>query len=111
MQNFVRFLKELRPYWRVMAVVVVLTLLTAALSLPPPYILKYLIDSLSDAHVRENWHVPLARVFVIFVALSTASSFVGYWLSYAVTYLGQRFKYDMRHKAVLAHPIVVAWLF
>ncbi len=98
MQNFARFLKELRPYWRVMAIVVVLTLLTAALSLPPPYILKYLIDSLSDAHVRENWHVPLARVFIVFVALSTASSFVGYWLSYAVTYLGQRFKYDMRQK-------------
>ena len=98
MQNFARFLKELRPYWRVMAIVVVLTLVTAALSLPPPYILKYLTDSLSDAHVRAHWQVPLARVFIILVALSTASSFVGYWLSYAVTYLGQRFKYDMRRK-------------
>ena len=36
MQNFVRFLKELRPYWRVMGIVVVLTLLTSALAFPRP---------------------------------------------------------------------------
>ena len=98
MQNFVRFLKELRPYWRVMGIVVVLTLLTSALAIPPPLILRYLTDSLSDKAVRAHWHVPLIRVFLLYVAIATASSFVGYWLTYTITYLGQRFKYDMRRK-------------
>ena len=98
MQNFARFMKELRPYWRVLAIVVVLTLLTASLSFPPPLILGYLIDSLSDKAVRAHLQVPLLNVFVLYVALATAGSFIGYWLTYAVTYLGQRFKYDMRRK-------------
>ena len=98
MQNFTRFLKELRPYWRVMGIVVVLTLLTSALAIPPPLILRYLTDSLSDKAVRAHLEVPLIRVFLLYVAISTASSFVGYWLTYTITYLGQRFKYDMRRK-------------
>jgi ATP-binding cassette subfamily B protein len=98
MQNFVRFLKELRSYWRVMGIVVVLTLFTSALAIPPPLILRYLTDSLSDKAVRANLHVPLIRVFLLYVAIATASSFVGYWLTYTITYLGQRFKYDMRRK-------------
>ena len=98
MQNFVRFLNELRPYWRIMVIVVVLTLLTAALSLPPPLIIGYLTDHLSDKAVREHLPVYLGNVFLIYVALSTSGSFVGYWLTYSVTYLGQQFKYDMRRK-------------
>ncbi len=98
MQNFVRFLNELRPYWRVMIIMVALALLTAALSFPQPLILRYLTDSLSDKALRAHPFVPLARVFGLFVALATASAFVSYWLAYTVTYLGQRFKLDMRRK-------------
>ncbi len=98
MQNFVRFLKELRPYWRVMIIMVALALLTAGLSFPQPLILRYLTDSLSDKALRAHPFVPLARVFGLFVALATASAFVSYWLAYTVTYLGQRFKLDMRRK-------------
>ena len=98
MQNFVRFLNELRPYWRVMLIMVALALVTAALSFPQPLILRYLTDTLSDKALRAHPSVPLARVFVLFVALATASSFVSYWLAYSVTYLGQRFKLDMRRK-------------
>lgn len=98
MQNFVRFLKELRSYWRVMIIMVALALLTAGLSFPQPLILRYLTDSLSDKALRAHPFVPLARVFGLFVALATASAFVSYWLAYTVTYLGQRFKLDMRRK-------------
>ena len=37
-------------------------------------------------------------MFLFYVTIATASSFVGYWLTYTITYLGQRFKYDMRRK-------------
>ncbi|HEV2473491.1 MAG TPA: hypothetical protein VGS41_12535, partial [Chthonomonadales bacterium] len=46
-QNFVRFLKEIRAYWRVMALIGVLTLITSALSLPMPLVIQYLTDHLS----------------------------------------------------------------
>ena len=98
MQNFVRFLKELRPYWRVMIIVVTLALITSALSIPQPLILGYLTDHLSDKSVAANRPVFLGRIFLLFVSLATASAFVSYWLAYTVTYLGQRFKLDMRRK-------------
>ena len=54
MQNFVRFLKELRAYWRVMALVIVLTLITASLSIPLPWVMGYLTDRLSDKALAER---------------------------------------------------------
>ena len=98
MQNLVRFLKELRAYWRVMAIIVCLTLITAALSLPMPFVLQYLTDHLAEKTFRQNLPVNLRGMFLVVVLGATASAFFGYWLAYAITYLGQRFKYDMRRK-------------
>ena len=100
MQNFVRFIKELRAYWRVMAIIVVLTLITSSLSLPMPLVIQYLTDHLSNEALRRSPHltVNLLGVFGLVVGVAVASAFFGYWLTYSVTFLGQRFKYDMRRK-------------
>ena len=100
MQNFGRFLKELRAYWRVMLLVVFLTLITSALSLIPPQIIRWITDHLSvDAFRTGNFRsVNLPLVFLVSISVAASSAFVSYLLALAITYLGQRFKYDMRRK-------------
>ncbi len=98
MRNLIRFIHELRAYWRVMIVIACLTLLTAALSLPMPFVIQYLTDHLSDTALRRNLPVHLPAVFAIVVGVAAASAFFGYCLQLAITYLGQRFKLDMRRK-------------
>ncbi|MCC6729576.1 MAG: ABC transporter ATP-binding protein [Chthonomonadales bacterium] len=93
MRNLLRLLNEVRRYWRVLLLIGVLTLTTAGLGLPGPLIVKYLVDHLVD-------HKPF-NVFLVFLALvgvAAAAGLVGFALTMCVTYLGQRFKYDMRRK-------------
>lgn len=100
MQNFLRFIKELRAYRRVMALIVFLTLITSSLSLPMPLIIKYLTDHLSEKALKDGTFVSvnLPLAFGIVVGVATASAISGYCLTYSITFLGQRFKYDMRRK-------------
>jgi ATP-binding cassette, subfamily B, bacterial len=103
MQNFVRFLKEVRVYWRTLIVIGILTLLTSALSLPPPYLLKIVTDSLTAKALQQHPHIgpiyhTLFLIFLAYALLALGGAFVGYWLTYLITLLGQRFKLDMRRK-------------
>ena len=100
MQNFVRFLKELRAYKRVMFFIVILTLITASLSLPMPIIIQYLTDHLSDIALQKNPNTKLnlVGIFTAIVSIAAVSAVTGYWLTYSISYLGQRFKLDMRRK-------------
>lgn len=98
MQNFVRFIKEIRQYWRLMLLIALLTLCTAALSPWPPIIIKYLTDTLSDAALKRHAPVNLPLVFFGGVGLATASAVFGFGLQYSITLLSQKFKYDMRRK-------------
>ncbi len=98
MQNFVRFLKEIRQYWRLICLIVFLTLCTAALSPWPPIIIKYMVDTLSDAGLRKHLPVNLAMVFFAGVGLASASAIFGFCLQYSITLLSQKFKLDMRRK-------------
>ncbi len=98
MHNFIRFLREVRSYWRLLLIIGCLTLVTSAISLPPPYLIKILTDSLSPKAVRLNLPVHLLQIFLAFVLLAIAGAFTGYWLTYSITLLGQRFKMDMRRK-------------
>ena len=93
MHNLIRFLGELKAYARIMGIIALLTVLNSALALPPPMIVKYLID-----HLMQRGPVNLPGVFLVVVGIAIGSAFIGYWLTYAITYLGQRFKYDMRRK-------------
>jgi subfamily B ATP-binding cassette protein MsbA len=98
MQNFVRFVRELRAYRPVMALIVLLTLITASLSLPMPFVIKYLTDRLSAKALGQHQPVNLPGVFLVVVGIAVASAFFGYCLTLAITYLGQKFKLDMRRK-------------
>ena len=98
MQNIVRFLKEIRAYWPTMLLIIFLTLITSSLSLPMPFVIQYLTDNLSEKAFRQNLHVNLLGVFLVVVGVAAASAFFGYCLSLTITYLGQRFKQDMRRK-------------
>ena len=93
MRNFKRFIRELKAYWKVMSLVLVLTVLTAALGLPGPLIVAHLIDAL-----QKHKPINLMLVFIAFVGVAVGTGIVGYALTNAVTYLGQRFKLDMRRK-------------
>ena len=98
MQNLRRFLKELRAYWRIMVLVAILTLINAALSLPFPKVVQYLTDHLTDKALQAREPINLPAVFGVVVGVALMSAIVGYYLSLCLTYLGQRFKLDMRRK-------------
>jgi ABC-type multidrug transport system fused ATPase/permease subunit len=93
MRNMVRLLRELRVYWKVMVVIAILTLVTAGLGLITPLLIANLID-----HLYKRQYVNLPVFFSLYVGVAIISGIVGYALTTAVTYLGQRFKLDMRRK-------------
>src|SRR5258708_1538837 len=97
MKNIKRLFRELRVYRKTMAIIGVLTLMSAALGLPGPLIIKYLID-----HLISRQHINLPLIFLAFVGIAFASGVVQFGLTMSVTFLGQRFKLDMRRK-VYAH--------
>ncbi len=93
MRNLLRLFHEVKRYWRVLMLIVFLTACTAGLGLPGPLIIRYLVD-----HLVARKPFNIALFFAAYVGVSVASSLVGAALSLTVTYLGQRFKYDMRRK-------------
>jgi ATP-binding cassette, subfamily B, bacterial len=122
MQNFGRFLKEIRRYWRLMLLIVCLTLCTAALSPWQPIFLKYMTDGFSDLALKNHSLIVLVRplfslrhglrfvpfpvtqqmylviVFTAGVTVATLSSAFGFCLQYSITLLSQNFKLNMREK-------------
>ena len=64
-----------------------------ALGLPGPLIVEYLIN-----HLTQRQPINLLYILLAFVTVATAAGIVGFLLTITVTYLGQRFKYDMRRK-------------
>lgn len=93
MRNLLRLFHEVKRYWRVLMLIIFLTACTAGLGLPGPLIIRYLVD-----HLVARKPFNIALFFAAYVGVSVASSLVGATLSLTVTYLGQRFKYDMRRK-------------
>src|ERR1051326_7586304 len=93
MKNVKRLFRELRVYRKTMAIIGVLTLMSAMLGLPGPLIIKYLVDHLIS---RTPLNLPL--IFLAFVGIAFASGIVQFALTMSVPYLGQRFKLDMRRK-------------
>ncbi|MES2464975.1 MAG: ABC transporter ATP-binding protein, partial [Armatimonadota bacterium] len=88
-----RFLRELRPYMRTMIVVGILTIANAGLALLVPRIIGDFINTLT---AKKPVNLPL--VFIEILGLSIVSGAASYFLNTTVTFLGQRFMYDMRRK-------------
>ena len=93
MKNVKRLFRELKVYRKTMALIGVLTLMSAALGLPGPLIIKYLID-----HLISRTPINLPLIFLAFVGIALAAGVVQFALTMSVTFLGQRFKLDMRRK-------------
>ncbi len=93
MRNVRRLFREMRSYWKILLLIGVLTVMSAALGLPGPLIVKYLVD-----HFVSRQPINLAGVFLLFVGIALSSGLVSFALTLTVTYLGQRFKYDIRRK-------------
>ena len=98
MQNLIRFLKELRVYWRVMLLIVLITLGLSALSIQPTLLLASLADHLSDKALARHDAVNLPRFFCYMVGIAMGSALLNFCLGYCVNYLGQQFKLGMRRK-------------
>jgi subfamily B ATP-binding cassette protein MsbA len=90
-----RFLRELRPYLRTLIFVGVLTIANAGLALLVPRIIGDFINALNPQRPQS---VNLPLVFWEILGLSIVSGAAGYFLNITVTFLGQRFMYDMRRK-------------
>lgn len=95
MELLLRFLRELRPYARTMVVVGCLTIANAVLNLFVPEIIRGLFNHLDPRHPKP---VNLPLVFAEILGVSIISGVSGYFLNVTITYLGQRFMYDMRRK-------------
>jgi ABC-type multidrug transport system fused ATPase/permease subunit len=76
-----------------MVLIAILTVITAGLGLPGPLIVAHLIDSLYKHHP-----INLFLVFLALVGIAASTGLVGYCLTFAVTYLGQQFKMEMRRR-------------
>lgn len=98
MQNFMRFLREVSRYWRVLLLIAFLTLLNSGLSLLPPQYIRYLTDTLSDAGLRKHLPVHLGYLFLAIIVIAALQAVFGFCVTLAITWLGQRFKLDMRRK-------------
>lgn len=92
-----RFLRELRPYVRTMIIVGILTIANAGLALLVPRIIGNFINALHPS-LKGSAQVSTPLVFVEILGLSVVSGVAGYFLNTTVTFLGQRFMYDMRRK-------------
>ncbi|MHB1462118.1 MAG: ABC transporter ATP-binding protein [Armatimonadota bacterium] len=93
MKNILRFIKEVMPYRMTMIWVAILTLCAAAIGLPMPRIIGWLLDRLYSGKPFPLWWI-----FAAIMGISLLGSIVGYGLGVLVTTLGQRFMYDMREK-------------
>ncbi len=93
MKNILRFIKEVMPYRMTMIWVAILTLCAAAIGLPMPRIIGWLLDKLYSGEPFPLWWI-----FAAIMGISLLGSIVGYGLGVLVTTLGQRFMYDMREK-------------
>src|SRR5438105_2910197 len=93
MRNVRRLFKEMRQYRKVMVIIAFLTLCAAGLGLPGPLIVRYLLD-----HLIAGRPVNLPLIFCALVGIAAMSGVVQFALTMCVTYLGQRFKYDVRRK-------------
>jgi ATP-binding cassette, subfamily B, bacterial len=90
--QYKRVLRWIIPYWRSLCAVILLGLVSAALSLLQPYISRWLID---DALMRRDMRM-LGEIAILTVALTIASSAVSIASSYLYIHFSARSLFDMR---------------
>lgn len=90
--QYKRVLRWLVPYWPTLSAVILLGLLSTALSLIQPYLSRWLID---DALMRHNMRA-LEEIALLTIALTVVSSAVSIASSYLYIRFSARSLFDMR---------------
>src|SRR6478736_8795123 len=92
-QTFHRVVGFFEPYWKRVAITVVLILITAGLGIINPYLLKYIID---DAIPNQDLH-QLYVLVSLMVVIPLISGLIGVGLSYLNISVGQHVMRDLRN--------------
>jgi ATP-binding cassette subfamily B protein len=87
-----RFVRYLRPYRGMVALVLVLLPPAAAAKLAQPYLIKVAIDS----HIVTGRMAGLPGVTALYLLLIAVEALLTYLQMYLLQYLGQRVMYDLR---------------
>src|SRR5256712_7668132 len=110
-----RLLEYLRPYWLVVLVALVATLLYGVLQAVPPYLMKVEVDRYLDPTGRAQLPQWLARflsssplvgisqiAFALFLPTVVATFFLEFGQTFAMQLVGQKVMYDLR-KQIFGH--------
>ena len=95
---FKRVLIHLKPYWRLVALAVVLLLAVSLLNLAGPYLTKIVIDD----HIKEGDMNGLDVIAAIYFGVLVFSFIFQFFQTYLMQYIGQKVMFDLRSK-VFAH--------
>ncbi|MEM2906031.1 MAG: ABC transporter ATP-binding protein [Candidatus Bathyarchaeia archaeon] len=83
----------LRPYWLIVTLGLVLSVVLTGVGLAPPYLTRTLIDSIFIEHKMEL--LPILTLALL--AVYGANTLLGIAVNYILSYLGQKVIYDMRY--------------
>src|SRR5438876_9400962 len=110
-----RLLEYLRPYWLVVLIALVATLLYGVLQAVPPYLMKVEVDRYLDPTGRAQLPHGLAQflsssplvgisqiAFAFFLPTVLATFFLEFGQTFAMQIVGQKVMYDLR-KQIFAH--------
>jgi subfamily B ATP-binding cassette protein MsbA len=92
MKTFARLLRELRPYWKPLALAIALTFAAAGIELLPPLFQRWIIDDAIAARDVQRVIGLVAGLLGVYLANSSIRG-VDLYVRHA---LGQRFIYDLR---------------
>jgi len=87
-----RLLKYVKPYWKQVAISVILVLILAVLNPLRPYITKFAID---DYILKSNYS-GLTKLAVLLFGILLLQGILQYLLSYVTEWIGQKTIFDLR---------------
>lgn len=93
-----RLLRYLRPYWRYVAVALVLLLISSAFALAGPYLVKIAIDE----HIATSDFGGLQQIVLIYLLFLIVQFLTDYGQIYIMEWIGQHAMFDLRRQ-IFAH--------
>ena len=82
LQNVLKFLVLIKPYWKNIAVFIISGLILTLLSLPFPWLTKMMIDDVMLRQDQSLLYVILISTFILMAARALLSSLREYFVSY-----------------------------
>ncbi|WP_235885988.1 ABC transporter ATP-binding protein [Paenibacillus cymbidii] len=88
-----RVFRLFRPYWRRLAVILVLALTTTLIGLVPPLLMKEIVDTAIPGADKTM----LVTLALLMIALPAASGLIGIWQNHLNNQVGQSVMRDLRY--------------